>query len=100
MLVNFIVENRTMLLMAFAVLSVVMGLITFIFYSVDKSKARRKAWRIPEAVLLSLPWLFGYIGGLFGVFAIRHKTKHWYFRVNNVLAFIGYIAILGGILFI
>lgn len=47
---------------------------------VDKGKARREAWRIPESTL----WLFalagGGVGGWLGMRLFHHKTRHWYFR--------------------
>ena len=68
--------------------------ITFIFYGVDKRKARKNKWRIKEATLLGLSLLLGSLGGLCGLYVLRHKTKHWYFVVINYLALIIHI-ILG-----
>ena len=48
-------------------------------YGIDKSKARRGAWRIPEKTLFLLPLLGGSVGALLGMKVFRHKTKHWYF---------------------
>lgn len=45
----------------------------------DKVKAKRHAWRIPEATLFSIAILGGSVGSIFGMFHFRHKTKHWYF---------------------
>lgn len=54
--------------------------IDFALMGVDKWKARRDAWRIPESTL----WLFALIGGALGgtlaMQVFRHKTRHWYFR--------------------
>ena len=54
--------------------------IDFALMGVDKWKARRDAWRIPESTL----WLFALIGGALGgtlaMQGFRHKTRHWYFR--------------------
>ena len=55
------------------------NLVTFTVYGVDKAKARRGAWRVPEKTLFLLPLLGGSIGALLGMRAFRHKTKHWYF---------------------
>ena len=62
-----------------------MSLIAFIFYGVDKRKAKKGAWRIPEAVLLNLGFFGGAIGAIVGMKAFRHKTKHWYFWLFNIL---------------
>ena len=53
--------------------------VTFTVYGIDKSKARRGAWRIPEKTLFLLPLLGGSVGALLGMKVFRHKTKHWYF---------------------
>lgn len=42
---------------------------------IDKWKAKRGAWRIPEATLLSLVLLGGGIGGIAGMYIFKHKTK-------------------------
>ena len=52
---------------------------TFAVYGIDKAKARRGAWRIPEKTLFLLPLLGGSLGALLGMRAFRHKTRHWYF---------------------
>ena len=58
----------------------VMSLITFFLYGIDKSKAKRGAWRIPEKTLLMLSFFGGALGGSLAMSLLRHKTKHWYFR--------------------
>ena len=46
---------------------------------VDKSKARKRSWRIPESTLFVLALIGGSIGSIVGMHLFRHKTKHWYF---------------------
>ena len=46
---------------------------------VDKNKAKRGAWRIPEATLFLVAALGGSLGCWAGMYWFRHKTKHWYF---------------------
>ncbi|WP_233418542.1 DUF1294 domain-containing protein [Jeotgalibaca dankookensis] len=46
---------------------------------IDKKKASKRQWRIPERTLLILGILGGAFGGLFGMIVFRHKTKHTYF---------------------
>lgn len=91
---DFIRENKTAFIIAYLVLWVIISLLTLLLYKIDKVKAQKHQWRIKEAVLLSFPWLLGSLGGILGVFALRHKTKHWYFVVNNILSLIVHIAIL------
>ena len=63
----------------------VMSLITFFLYGIDKSKAKRGAWRIPEKTLLMLSFFGGALGGSLAMSLLRHKTKHWYFVAINAV---------------
>ncbi len=49
-------------------------------FGVDKRRAKRGAWRIPERTLFLLAILGGSIGAFLGMHVFHHKTKHWYFR--------------------
>ena len=71
-------------LWAFGIISIV----TFMLYAIDKSRAIRKKWRIPERVLLGFSFLGGALGGILGMYLCRHKTKHWYFVVVNFIGLI------------
>lgn len=59
---------------------------------IDKSKAKRHAWRIPEKVLFIVSLLGGSIGTWVGMYIFRHKTKHWYFVVGMPMILILQIA--------
>ena len=59
----------------------VVNLFAFVLYGVDKAKAKRGAWRIPEATLLLIAALGGSAGALLGMELFRHKTKHWQFKI-------------------
>ena len=54
-------------------------LLGFILMGVDKRRAIRHAWRIPEAHLFGCAILGGSLGSILGMYTFRHKTKHWYF---------------------
>ena len=58
------------------------NLIAFALMGVDKSRARRHKWRIPEKTLFLSALLGGSIGSIVGMQVFRHKTKHWYFAVG------------------
>ena len=58
------------------------NLAAFILMGVDKSKARRHLWRIPERTLFLSAALGGSLGAIAGMWFFRHKTKHWYFVVG------------------
>ena len=64
---------------ALAVWLIAINLVTFAVYGIDKRRARRGAWRVPEKTLFLLPLLGGSIGAPLGMRVFRHKTKHWYF---------------------
>ena len=65
--------------MLFVVL-IVMNLLAFALMGIDKAKAKRGSWRIPEKTLFLVTALFGGMGGTLGMKVFRHKTKHWYFK--------------------
>ena len=54
----------------------------FILMLVDKQKAKKKKWRIPEATLMTVAALGGSIGSLLGMYTFRHKTKHIKFTLG------------------
>lgn len=58
------------------------NLVTFVFYGVDKRRAQKEKWRIPERTLLFLPLIGGSVGALAGMYGFRHKTKHISFVVG------------------
>ena len=62
------------------------NLAVFILYGVDKRRAKRNAWRIPEKTLLTATWLMGGVGACLAMHMLRHKTKHMRFVINAPLA--------------
>lgn len=85
--------NKDNLLLVLVIAEIVMSIITLLAYKIDKQKAKSGKWRTKEKTLLILPWLMGGIGGLIGIYGVRHKTNHWYFPLNNVLAIIVQFAV-------
>ena len=57
-----------------------LNLLTFIVYGIDKWKAVKGKWRIPEATLLILAAIGGSIGALLGMQIWHHKTQHLKFK--------------------
>lgn len=55
------------------------NLIGFALMGIDKYKARKRAFRIPEATLFIIAVIGGSIGSIIGMYAFRHKTKHFSF---------------------
>ena len=57
----------------------IINLLGFAFMGLDKFKARKNMWRIPEKTLFFLAVLGGSAGAILGMYTFRHKTRHWYF---------------------
>ncbi len=59
---------------------IAINIATFFVYGIDKWKARRSRWRIPESTLLTLAVLGGSIGAFIGMRTWHHKTMHNKFK--------------------
>lgn len=81
---NFIIEYKFPLLFAY----VAVNLITFAVYGIDKYKAVKNKWRVPESTLILLAVVGGSLGALVGMNLFHHKTKHVKFFVFVPLIFI------------
>ena len=57
----------------------VMNLIGFAIMGIDKRKAVKKLWRIPEYTFFVVAIIGGSIGTIIGMRLFHHKTRHWYF---------------------
>lgn len=57
----------------------------FLLMLIDKWKAKKNRWRIPEATLFLVAAVGGSIGSLIGMYTVRHKTKHIKFVVGMPL---------------
>lgn len=61
---------------------VLINLIGLILMGMDKLRARRKRWRIPERTLFVIALLFGSIGIFIGMYLFHHKTKKLRFSIG------------------
>ena len=59
---------------------IIINIVTFLVYGIDKWKARKTMWRIREASLLMLAVLGGSIGAWLGMKVWHHKTMHKKFK--------------------
>ena len=75
----------------FVVYLLVVNLITFFLYGIDKRRAVRKAWRIPESVLIGFAAIGGSVGAFLAMLVFRHKTKHAKFTVGVPLILVAQI---------
>ena len=85
--------DKQTVLIILAIWILALSFITFVLYGIDKSKAKANAYRIPEKVLLLFSVFGGAFGGILAMQLFRHKTKHWYFWVINLIALILHVAI-------
>ena len=59
--------------------AVFINIIGFLSMFIDKHRAIKNKWRIPEKTLFLIALIGGSIGSNAGMRLFRHKTKHWYF---------------------
>ena len=69
------------------------NVVAFVTYGIDKLKARRNQWRIPESTLLLLAMIGGSIGAWIGLKVWRHKTLHKKFKYGIPLVIVVQIAL-------
>ena len=74
---------------------IVINVVTFLVYGIDKWKAKQGSWRISEATLLMLAVIGGSIGALLGMKVWRHMTQHKKFKYGLPLILIIQIILIG-----
>ena len=60
---------------------VIINALAFLFMLIDKRKAQKNLWRIPERILLTIALCGGSLGIVLGMRVARHKTKHLKFSL-------------------
>ena len=63
---------------------IIWNVFVFLIYGIDKKKAKKQKWRIPEKTLLMLAFLFGAPGASLGMRFFHHKTKKMKFKINEI----------------
>ena len=79
---------------------IVINVLTFFIYGIDKWKARQNKWRISEAALLWLTVAGGSIGALLGMKVWHHKTMHKKFKYGLPAILLLQVALAGFILYL
>lgn len=74
------------------------SILDYILMGVDKWKAKRERWRVPEKTFFLVAVLGGSLGAILGMYAFHHKTRHWYFKWGLPAILLAQIA-LGGWLY-
>ncbi len=70
----------------------------FALMGIDKSRAKKRGFRIPEATLFVVAIIGGSIGTIIGMFTFRHKTRHWYFLYGLPVILLIQIALVVAVL--
>ena len=60
---------------------VIINIVTFFLFGIDKRRSIKNRWRISEAMLLISSLIGGVIGGLLGMSVFHHKTKKMKFKI-------------------
>ena len=66
----------------FLIYLLVINIVGFVYMGIDKWKAKRNSWRIPEKTLFLVTLLGGGIGTNIGMYYFRHKTKKMEFIIG------------------
>ena len=75
-----------------------LSMLDFVLMGVDKRKAKKHRWRVPEKTFFLIALVGGSPGAILGMYAFRHKTRHWYFKWGLPAILIAQLA-LGGWLY-
>lgn len=75
----------------------IINAVGFLFMFIDKQKAKKKKWRIPEATLMGIAAMGGSIGSLMGMYTFRHKTLHKKFTIGIPAILILQIGLAGAV---
>ena len=74
------------------------SILDYVLMGIDKWKAKRERWRVPEKTFFLVAVLGGSLGAILGMYAFHHKTRHWYFKWGLPAILLAQIA-LGGWLY-
>ena len=87
---------KEIVLMSYGAFLILLSIITFFAYRIDKKKAIKGAYRTKEKTLLGLSFFGGAFGGYPAMLIFRHKTKreHWYFTAVNLLGIAIHITLM------
>lgn len=77
----------------------IINILAFILYGVDKKKAEKDKYRIPESRLILVAVLGGSFGALLGMIVFRHKIRKNKFRITVPLFAVLYLALIIFILY-
>ncbi len=93
--------TKNIVLLSYGAYLLLLSIITFFAYKVDKNKAIKGAYRTKEKTLLLLSFFGGAFGGYPAMLIFRHKTKgeHWYFTFVNILGLLIHTGLMVALVF-
>lgn len=71
-----------------------LNVIAFSLFGLDKQRAKRGLWRIRESALLAVIWLMGGVGTWLGMRLFRHKTQKRRFVISANVASVLQLALI------
>ncbi len=92
-----LIQNNIIIVIAYLLIINIIGLCAF---GIDKQKAIKNKWRIPEATLMGIAFIGGTIGAVIGMKLFHHKTKKpkFYIGIPVIIAFHIILLVLGVLL--
>ena len=72
----------------------IINIITFFIFGLDKLYALKGYYRISEKILFLLIFLGGFGGSLIAMFIFRHKIRKYKFFLSNFLSFFLWLYLL------
>lgn len=88
-ILNFLIKQKLL-----SIYLIIINLITFIIFGIDKFKSIKNKWRFKESTLINLCFIGGSIGGLISMYLFHHKTKHSCFHIGIPLIIITQIIVM------
>ena len=82
------------------ILLIAWNAIVMLIYGLDKLKAKKGAWRIPEKTLILMAALMGGVGAYAGMKVFHHKTKHKLFTIGVPFCILLNVAIAAAIVYL
>ena len=72
---------------------VLINILTFFIYGIDKLKAKKSKWRVSENTLIGMAIIGGSIGAWLGMKIWHHKTLHKKFKYGVPLILVAQTAL-------
>lgn len=76
------------------IIYLMLNVIAFSLFGLDKQRAKRGLWRIRESALLAVIWLMGGVGAWLGMRLFRHKTQKRRFVISANVASVLQLALM------